>query len=127
MILSLPTVPVLVNVVLEKYSVWVLEDLTGELEKQGSTPEEAREKVDSIFSKVEILTGELFRVSLARSSAPQAALADLSARRYVMEPCQAPSHCMLFPPPQSGSASVKTLLSNHLILFITIHRVLNWD
>lgn len=55
------------SVVISKSSVLLLEDLVGELEKQGLTSEGARAKVDRIFSDLEVLTAELFRVSELRS------------------------------------------------------------
>lgn len=56
-----------VSVIILKSSVLLLEDLVGELEKQGLTFEGARAKVDRIFSDLAVLTAELFRVSEVRS------------------------------------------------------------
>ena len=58
----------MLSVVISKSSVLLLEDLVGELEKQGLTYEGARAKVDRIFSDLEVLTAELFRVSEVRST-----------------------------------------------------------
>lgn len=45
------------------FSVWVLEDLVGELERQGRSPEDARSKVQGVMADMQVLTTELFRVS----------------------------------------------------------------
>lgn len=43
-------------------SVWVLDDLIVELERQGRSPEDARAKVDGIMADMKSLTTDLFRV-----------------------------------------------------------------
>lgn len=42
--------------------MWVLDDLVGELERQGRSPEDARSKVDKVMADMRTLTTELFRV-----------------------------------------------------------------
>ena len=51
-------------------SVWVLDDMVGELERQGRSPEDARSKVDEIAAGVRALTIDLFRVRHTSSLRP---------------------------------------------------------
>lgn len=51
------------------FSVWVLDDLVGELERQGRGPEDARSKVDKIMADMQTLTTELFRVRTGKTFA----------------------------------------------------------
>lgn len=44
-------------------SVWLLEDLAAELERQGLSAEQSHSKIDGILVGMRVLTAELFRVS----------------------------------------------------------------
>lgn len=70
-------------------SVWVLDDLVGELERQGRNPEDARAKVDGVMADMRSLTTDLFRVrSLHRTESVASRCCRVTnARRSVNHRC----------------------------------------